>query len=305
MFLLLSTSGFASEAKFNNTLNQARSYFSPLYQKHGKKLSIIGEWDYDENNAKASAYTVDHYYIEIYGGALKAEGTNIDSLRAMICHEVGHHFGGAPFMPAYYEDYYLFRGSSEGQADYFATSTCLKNWFRGEDHWKVISSAGFSTKDQKFCQRYYQSRSKIGLCVRIITAYKKMLQMKIESSTPLNWLAPKEDYPYMLASSVIHPKNKCRLETAYAGVICQKNHPLGCLSSDTPIEASRPLCWAGIGFLLDFEYPTNKAETIDSINRLPIKEFYKDFYEDDEVNEHAKRLKAEFQSLVPSIKLYK
>ena len=56
----------------------------------------------------------------------------------MICHEVGHHLGGAPFMPKYYEDYYLFRGSSEGQADYYATSNCLKKWFAEENHWGVI-----------------------------------------------------------------------------------------------------------------------------------------------------------------------
>ena len=73
----------------------------------------------------------------------------------MICHEVGHHLGGAPFMPKYYEDYYLFRGSSEGQADYYAANTCLKKWFSGEDHWKINLKFGFSLKDQFFCEGYY------------------------------------------------------------------------------------------------------------------------------------------------------
>lgn len=303
--ILLTTTSFASERDFNNTLEKARKFFAPLYSSNGKKLSITGEWEYDENNAKALAHTVDHYYIEIYGGALKTKGSNIDSLRAMICHEVGHHFGGAPLMPQYYEDYYLFRGSSEGQADYFATSICLKKWFSGEDHWGELAKSGYFPKDQKFCELYYSTKNEVGLCVRIITAFKKMLEMDLETFVHLNWKSPKDDYPYMLASTVIHPQKKCRLETAYAGVICQKNEIPGCLTTDAPIEASRPLCWAGIGFLLDHEFPINSSNTIKSINRLPIKEFYTDFYDDDEVQEHSKKLKAKFKSTIPALNLYK
>ena len=62
---------FASQKQiqFEQTLQSAREYFKPIYQSKGKDLSILGEWDYDENNGKALAHTVDHYFIEIYGGA--------------------------------------------------------------------------------------------------------------------------------------------------------------------------------------------------------------------------------------------
>lgn len=304
IIFITSQSAFATakQIEFEKTLQSARDYFKPIYQSKGKELSILGEWEYDENNGKALAYTVDHYFIEIYGGALKSKGTNTDSLRAMICHEVGHHLGGSPFMPKYYEDYYLFRGSSEGQADYYAANLCLKKWFHGEDHWKVNYLFGFSKKDQAFCEDYYQHSDSVGLCVRIISAMKRMLSIDIETHSPLNLKNPKSDYLYALAPSVTHPKKNCRLETVYAGVICQTES--GCLINQNPIEASRPLCWAGIGFLLENEYQENQKETLDFINNLPIKKFHKDFYDDDEVHRMSLILKSKYSQLIPSLELY-
>ena len=292
----------ASKSEFEQTLESARKYFRPIYQSHGKELSILGEWDYDENNAKALAYTVDHYFIEIYGGALKSEGTNTDSLRAMICHEVGHHLGGAPFMPQYYEDYYLFQGSSEGQADYYAANVCLKKWLNGEDHWRKIHQIGFSKKDQIFCERYHNDKNNIGLCIRIITAFKRMLSLKIESEVQINLKTPSLAYKYALASSVTHPPSLCRLETAYAGVICHQEN--GCSIFQNPIEASRPLCWAGVGFLLENEYKSAPQKTIEFINKLKIKNFFKDPYDDDEVHEKSLQLKSKFQNVIPALDNY-
>ena len=80
-----------------------------------------------------------------------------------------------------------------------------------------------------------------------------MLSLKIDSYQRLNILSPSPNYPYALASSVTHPSDQCRLETAYAGVICKGKTSNGCLAAEKPIEASRPLCWSGLGFLLNYE----------------------------------------------------
>lgn len=51
----------------------------------------------------------------------------------MLCHELGHHLGGAPFKPD------ISWMSTEGQADYFSGSTCLKKIWRDEDNFKIVS----------------------------------------------------------------------------------------------------------------------------------------------------------------------
>ena len=293
-----------NEVTFNETLHEARIFFSPIYKKHGKELTIIGDWSYDENNAKAMAYTTNHFFIEVYGGALKAKGTNKDSLRAMICHEVGHHIGGAPYVPRYYEDYYLFRGSSEGQADYYAAQRCLKNWFSGENHWRELEKYRFSEKDKKFCTKYEEGQENIGLCLRVITAFKRMLQINIDESVSFQYKARNPNYQYALASSVTHPSKECRLETVYAGVICNAEKKAGCLSFENPIEASRPLCWAGLGFLLKYEYPVIGAKIIDFIIGLNIQHFKKDPYDDDEVFEESHEIIKQYGDIIPALSNY-
>ena len=82
--------------RFNQVIQEAEEHFAPIYLQNGKILTIESDYNYNENNAKASAYSVDHYYIELYGGLVKHSRATKDSFRAAICHEVGHHFGGEP-----------------------------------------------------------------------------------------------------------------------------------------------------------------------------------------------------------------
>ena len=56
--------------------------------------------------------------IEVYGGVLSHPDINESTLMLLLCHEIGHYLGGAPFQS---------RGgwsSTEGQADYYSSSDC-------------------------------------------------------------------------------------------------------------------------------------------------------------------------------------
>ena len=60
----------------------------------------------------------------------------------------------------------------------------------------------------------------------------------------------------------------------------------------------------GIGFLLENELKDNEKETVDFINNLPIKKFYKDQYDDDDVHRKSLELKNKYHHLIPLLNLY-
>ncbi len=290
---------------FSTTIEQAKEFFTPLYASHGKTFTIESYFDYDENNAKASATTAKDFYIELYGGLLKTKQGNKDSLRAAICHEIGHHFGGRPLVPRYYEEYFLFRGSVEGQADYWSAHYCLKKWFAGENHEKALARYGFSFTDLNFCKKYHQDYEDGLICTRVITAYKNMLGLPIETKPFLHILTPKEKYKIPLASMAIHPKKECRLETIYAASICKTQDEYGCKILSKRPEASRPLCWAGLEEVLTTELPevSDKKILIDILNTLKLDGFHYSKYEDDDVLYYGNQLSEKYKSFIDQINL--
>ncbi|MGE3610238.1 MAG: hypothetical protein AB7I27_11665 [Bacteriovoracaceae bacterium] len=66
-----------------------------------------------------------HYQLNILGGLARIKEMTPDAYAAIVCHELGHILGGAPF-----QDIPDFEWASvEGQADYFSASVCLPRYF--------------------------------------------------------------------------------------------------------------------------------------------------------------------------------
>ncbi len=307
LFANISFAGPLSEAEFNQVIKEAEEFFAPIYLQNGKVFTIESDFSYNENNAKASAYSIDHYYIELYGGLVKHPTATKDSFRAAICHEVGHHFGGRPLVPKYYKEYFLFRGSSEGQADYWSAHTCLKKWLELEDHEKILRQGSFSFKDLKFCRNYFREENESLLCTRIITAFKNMFSVKIETKPFVHFLSPYKEQTIPLAASVIHPKKDCRMETIYAGVICPQGNEYGCLLSGNRPEASRPLCWVGLEEILEYEVPKLPRGEVRRIQKLlmkmNLKGFNYDFYEDEETKYLGQKLSKKHEQFIKNLNL--
>lgn len=307
ILILLSTTTVEAGKKkvFTETIEEAKIFFTPLYASYGKTFTIESYFDYDENNAKAAATTVKDFYIELYGGLLKTKQGNKDSLRAAICHEIGHHFGGKPLVPSYYEEYLLFRGSVEGQADYWSAHYCLKKWFLGEDQEKALVKYGFSFSDLNFCKKYHKDYEDSLICTRIISAYKNMLGLPMETSPFIHILKPKSKYKIPLAAMAIHPKKDCRLETIYAASICNDKSEYGCKFSGTRPEGSRPLCWVGLEEILTNELMSGVSDKrlIKDLKRLNLDGFHYSKYEDDDVLDYGNKLSEKYRDFIDGLNL--
>jgi hypothetical protein len=146
LLLILLTSA-ASASPLERIIQDARTVYAPLAQKTFRKpLHIIVT---ENNSVSASA---DHGYeelkVEINSGLLKSPRLTADALRMVICHELGHLFGGDPKrnIPVEWDgpigDDGMSLLSAEGQADYYAGKTCFRLITKGQINEDRISEAG-------------------------------------------------------------------------------------------------------------------------------------------------------------------
>jgi len=84
---------------------------------NGGELVVLPLWEDSRVNATARR-DKDEWIIEVYGGLLTHPAIGENELLLILCHELGHHLGGAPTAS---------RGgwaSCEGQADYWSAKNC-------------------------------------------------------------------------------------------------------------------------------------------------------------------------------------
>jgi hypothetical protein len=145
----------------------------------------------DNSESGSSNYSDTEVKVEIFTGLLKNPRLTQDTLRMMICHELGHIFGGKPKrnIPMDWDGPVNSDGfsylSAEGQADYFAGSECFRKITK-----EKVSNARIAEAGLKF-----------------LTIVK---DFPISLSTPDKSIAP-------LLMRDSYPGRQCRLDTIVAG----------------------------------------------------------------------------------------
>lgn len=208
------------------------------------------------------------YFTEKDGVSINISGTDCrgllqqDELDLLMCHEVGHAMGGAPFMS--------FAGvkniapvSAEGQADFFATSSCLPQLWRHDDSFPYLNWINDNPDLGIVCPADGRLDRDRGLCIRIARAslnFSRFIHRAIGDEVtmppkdpgPLPTLLGKDSAiaPFTLRRE--YPRPQCRLQTFIQGLLCQTMANDGNFSIDplTPLacdvvaqDAPRPSCW--------------------------------------------------------------
>lgn len=200
VLLLLSSAAFAetsgnqfyevsssamTKTQFRSTVATARRLFSYLAENNGRRLEFFTDWDSDWAQAFARRWESDQ--ILIHGGIARIPGGNVDSLALLICHELGHLYGGTPYSDSHNSL------SAEGQADWWATKEC----------WPVIAPALSSDVDIGG-----RGQRAALVATAFYAANRGLSAPKV--STP----DPSEVGKTLLT----HPEPQCRLDTYVAGL---------------------------------------------------------------------------------------
>jgi hypothetical protein len=234
----------ATKEQFFDAVNKMQTHYEPIFEALGRKYKVIADWDDGTVNAYAtqSGKTSNVY---MFGGLARHPKVTEDGFMLVICHETGHHLGGAPRSSSW--------ASNEGEADYFATLKCAREIWGDEDNEAVVAKLTIPQVVNERCQKAFDSGKDIAICERAAMAGKSL-------GDTLGDLGQTGDTDFNTPDTTVvdemddeHPEAQCRLDTYFAGAVCNK-------SKDTPVDARdptigacsqekgdvlgiRPLCW--------------------------------------------------------------
>ncbi len=227
-----------------------KTFSSYVFERTGKELIIINKWEEARVNAHATKDENGNPMITINGGMVRHPEMKKEGIYFILCHELGHFFGGAPRQ---------FRGrsqilswsSAEGQADYFAATKCLPRIFSQLDNSGFQDNLQADLSKQKEVDRICNDRT----CSKILLA--GLSATKVFASLKPWWKVPNFETPNNSSigiTNLSHPDPQCRLDTIVSGTFCDKRnedfHPTdpkvgACLKDELlgALPGSRPSCW--------------------------------------------------------------
>lgn len=169
-------------------------------------------WDLDTVNASFFKMEMGDefwHHITVFGGFAKQPFMTADALAVTICHEIAHGLGGEPFKES--------GSTAEGQADYFATKTCLPLFFKY--YTAQTNIVGDIEYIEDLCSREDQ-RDDRDYCVRSMNALKgdiEFFRMTGEESF-YDQASPfiEDEFNH---GSTYYPTAQCRIDIMIHGIL--------------------------------------------------------------------------------------
>ncbi len=236
-----------SENQFNSVIDQVEGIYAPLVSEYGGKLEVVRKWTDGTVNAYAQQEG-DVWKVSMFGGLARHKTITADGFALVVCHEIGHHIGGAPRYAG--GDW----ASNEGQADYFATLKCLRRVWQSEDNASVVRQMNVPEVLTTTCQKNWANEADRAICIRGGMAGESVA--KLFAALAWSIKQPKFDTPdtrQVSSTSDGHPATQCRLDTYFQGALCEKsfNEEIGqqdevsgsCHGSTGHSTGLRPRCW--------------------------------------------------------------
>ncbi len=255
--------GGIDEATFNAVLDKFEEVYRPIIKEAGGEMTMNRKWDDDTVNASAQrgggifgGGNAKDYIINMYGGLARHESITPDGFMVVVCHEVGHHIGGAPKVEGGLFGMNAW-ASNEGQSDYYAGLHCFRKIFNDEENLAWVGDNVDLLKEHPLvlekCGEVYEEEAERALCARTAMAgfsVTSLFAVEKEGELP-EFSNPDEATVEKTDSS--HPAYQCRLDTYFASALCtigddeelsQKNPNKGtCTRVGEFEDGVRPLCW--------------------------------------------------------------
>ena len=230
-----------NQTQFEQVISKVENVYTDVIKDYGGTLVINRKWESPVVNAGALRSS-DSWQINLYGGMARHEEMTEDAFALVICHELGHHIGGAPKKIISGKRHW---SSTEGQSDYWAALKCLRRVFENEDNEDSISQASVPPAVTEECQT--------PLCQRIALAAQAIskINAQIRSAPMPDFSTP--DLTRVMITDDKHPVAQCRLDTLFQGALCTLDWkktvsqlyegPGTCHPKEGYEKGIRPLCW--------------------------------------------------------------
>lgn len=240
--------GGLTQIQFNDVISKVERIYSPVVSNLGAKLVIERLWAKTNVNALAKRDLPKVWTVQMFGGLARHQTITADGFALVLCHELGHHIGGAPKKRNTLNPW----ATSEGQSDYFATLKCLREVFLTEDNAAAVRNLAAPADLVTACKKAF-TRDDVNICIRSGMAGASVANLfsSISNSKIVSFSTP--DLSVVTANVDKHPATQCRLDTFFQGSICNKSSNEDVSQSDE-IQGTchgvtghrsglRPRCW--------------------------------------------------------------
>lgn len=237
-----------TEERFNEIIDLADKHYAPIIKNKGGKLKWSRGWTDKTVNASAQRGFFGSWKVNMYGGLARHELVTDDAFALVVCHELGHHLGGAPKVGGM-----MAWASNEGQSDYFGTLKCFRRIYQDANNAELVAKMEIPAIVTTQCEATYTLENDVALCVRSAMAGKSLADLlgSLRSSDATDFSTP--DASIVSKTNNAHPAAQCRLDTYFQGALCTKRIQEGTSNEDETegtcnrIEnmdtGIRPLCW--------------------------------------------------------------
>ena len=239
-----------TEEEFNQSLQRVDSIYSPIFSQKGLHLNLIKDWKNGTVNAYAKKKGRTRI-VHMFGGLARFPGMTKEVIELVACHEIGHHIGGTPKRKRLF--FFNTWATNEGQADYFATLKCMRRLYQDQDISAVFNDEQIPLKVKNLCQSQFTHKHDQAICLLSAKAGAIMAigiaKIKKSKVTP-DFFTP--DSRKVRRTFNSHPAAQCRLDTYFAGALCDRDyredvasyskHTL-CSTKQGDTLGIRPRCW--------------------------------------------------------------
>lgn len=240
-----------TEEIFNKVIDEVESIYDPIIKNLGGQLEIERKWEDGTVNAYAQR-SGNKYKVSMFGGLARHAAVTPDGFAMVVCHEVGHHLGGAPKRSSWWGSSWA---SNEGQADYWGSTKCMKRVLDVMPEYHQIDTSSKEYKyAEKECDKRFASQHDAYICTRSAMAGKSLANLFKDLRGLSNDLKFGDRDPKVVKKIFhSHPQPQCRLDTYFSGALCDKDVSDGvddtdmkqgmCNRSEGYNLETRSLCW--------------------------------------------------------------
>lgn len=229
---------------YNQVLDRIETEFAEEAEQRDFKLQIRKHWQVRQYGIQVRRKGKEAR-VHITGGALRHPGYTRDIFAFIVCHELGHHFGGFPKQPD------SPWNSVEGQADYFATSKCMRRIFTEQEQLQYMKTAKISDDIRQACEKQFSEKLQKIQCMRNLKTALDVAYLSLEIKKP----SLKTKDPSVVEKTKLKwPAPQCRLDTFIQGALCKVSASTPLSDTDPSVGAcktdevgARPRCWFAPG----------------------------------------------------------
>lgn len=235
--------GGITKAQFDGVIDRVEAMYAPTVANMGGNLRVIRNWTDGTVNAYADRDGA--WNVSMFGGLARHQTITEDGFALVMCHELGHHIGGAPK----YTEANSRWASNEGQSDYFAATKCLRRVFLFDDNIAIVKRMNVPQVLAESCNYAFGGRTRGSLIDRAICIRTGMagasvaaLFAALRQAPPARFETP--DRNVVSRTYDAHPAHQCRLDTFFQGAICDipGNEPV------SQTDEVRGTCHGALGF---------------------------------------------------------